>query len=85
MSRKLSLMFAAALMAGAASLAAANAATVQLVQSHVTRINSCQESISDSIGNSIGRIDRTCVGSACMLVDIGRAQKTVGPTIPVGC
>jgi len=74
-------MFAAALMAGAAGVAAANAATVQLVQSHVARINSCQESFS----NSIGRIDRTCVGSACMLVDIGRAQKTVGPTIPVGC
>jgi len=76
-------MFAAALMAGAASVAAANAATVQLVQSHVA--SSCQESFSDSFSNAIGRIDRTCVGSACMLVDLGRAQRTVGPTIPVGC
>ena len=44
MSRKLTLMFAAALTVGTASLAAASAASVQLIQSHVDRINSCQDS-----------------------------------------
>src|SRR5712671_5377495 len=78
---KLALMFAAALTVGGASLAAANAATMQLIQSHVASINSCQ----DSSGELRASIDRTCLGSACMSTDFTRAQRTVGPTIPVGC
>jgi hypothetical protein len=81
MSRKLTLMFAAALTVGTASLAAASAANVQLIQSHVARINSCQ----DSFGGLRTSIDRTCLVSACRSLDVARVQKTVGPTIPVGC
>src|SRR4051812_41018619 len=85
MSRKHNLVFAAALMVGTASLTAADAATVQLVQSHVANINRCRNSLSHPVSDSFSYIDRTCLSAACMSLDFGHVQRTVGPTNPVGC
>jgi hypothetical protein len=77
MSRKFPIMFVAALIVGVASLAPANAATLQFVQFQAVTINSCQD--------LRGADDRTCPGPSCRVSDIAHAQRTVGPTFPVGC
>ena len=81
MSRKFSLM-ATALVIGAAGMAAANAESTQTVETEIARIDICQIVRGD--------LDGACLSASCIAFDIARKhlahmQKSVGPTVPVGC
>src|SRR5258705_6170907 len=82
MSTRHHIKLTAALFICAASMAAANAETVQPVQSGVSTINRCQDPRGQ---DARGLVDQTCRDSSCMDFDVVHVQRTVGPTFPVGC